>query len=72
LICERLGPKGNDEMGTAGGRDGAVLKTVRSAMKKLAKAYKPKELADHAYSLYEHFRPDIPAGKKGWGAKEKP
>ena len=29
----------------------------------------PKELADHAYSLYELFRPDIPAGKKGWGAK---
>lgn len=42
---------------------------MRSAMKKLAGAYKPKELADEAYSLYERFRPDIPAGKKGWGAK---
>jgi hypothetical protein len=27
------------------------------------------ELAHDAYSLYERFRPDIPAGKKGWGAK---
>jgi hypothetical protein len=35
----------------------------------LAKAYKPKELADKAFSLYEAFRPAIPAGKKGWGAK---
>ena len=36
---------------------------------KLAKAYKPQELAHDAYRLYERFRPDIPAGKKGWGAK---
>jgi hypothetical protein len=26
-------------------------------------------IADLAYRLYESFRPDIPAGKKGWGAK---
>jgi hypothetical protein len=26
-------------------------------------------IADLAYPLYERFRPDIPAGKKGWGAK---
>jgi hypothetical protein len=38
-------------------------------MKKLAEAYKPQELAHDAYPLYERFRPDIPAGKKGWGAK---
>ena len=48
---------------------GENLKAVRSAMRKLAKAYKPQELAHDAYSLYERFRPDIPAGKKGWGAK---
>lgn len=42
---------------------------VEEAMQRLAKAYKPQELADEAYSLYEHFRPDIPSGKKGWGAK---
>jgi hypothetical protein len=38
-------------------------------MQKLAQAYKPKELADEAYPLYEKFRPDIPAGKTGWGAE---
>ena len=39
------------------------------AMQKLAKAYPPQELAERAYALYERFRPDIPAGKRGWGAK---
>jgi hypothetical protein len=48
---------------------GDDLKAVRSAMQKLAKAYKPQELAHDAYPLYERFRPEIPAGKKGWGAK---
>ena len=48
---------------------GDDLKTVRSAMEKLAKAYRPKELAHDACRLYERFRPDIPEGKKGWGAK---
>jgi hypothetical protein len=23
----------------------------------------------HAHSLYERFRPEIPSGKAGWGAK---
>src|SRR6266576_581160 len=48
---------------------GDELKTVRALMQKLAKAYKPKELAERAYSLYEQLRPNIPAGKKGWGAR---
>jgi hypothetical protein len=48
---------------------GDDLKAVQSAMQKLAKAYKPSELAHDAYPLYERFRPRIPAGKKGWGAK---
>jgi hypothetical protein len=38
-------------------------------MHKLARAYTPQERAHDAYLLYERFRPDIPAGKKGWGAK---
>lgn len=50
-------------------RFGDDLKAVRSAMQKLAKAYKPQQLGHDAYSLYERFRPEIPAGKKGWGAK---
>ena len=48
---------------------GDDLKAVRSAMPTLAKAYRPQELAHDAYRLYERFRPDIPEGKKGWGAK---
>jgi hypothetical protein len=48
---------------------GDDLKAVRSAMQKLAKAYKSQQLGHDAYSLYERFRPEIPAGKKGWGAK---
>jgi hypothetical protein len=38
-------------------------------MLKLAKAYQPLELAHDAYRLYERFRPDIPAGTKGWAAE---
>jgi hypothetical protein len=52
-----------------GGEFGDDLKAVRSAMGKLAKAYRPKELAEEAYALYEEFRPAIPAGKRGWGAR---
>jgi hypothetical protein len=52
-----------------GDKFGDDLKAVRSAIQKLARAYKPQELAHDAYRLSERFRPDIPAGKKGWGAK---
>jgi hypothetical protein len=45
------------------------FKRVQSAMRKLAKCYGPKELSERAYGLYEQFRPSIPGGKKGWGAK---
>ena len=48
---------------------GDDLKTVRLSMIKLAKAYRPTELAHEAYPLYEQFRPPIPEGVKGWGAK---
>ena len=48
---------------------GEDQKTVRSAMQKLARAYKPQALGHDAYRLYERFRPAIPEGVKGWGAK---
>lgn len=48
---------------------GEDLSSVRAALRKLARAYRPKELASKAYALYERFRPAIPAGKKGWGAR---
>ena len=41
----------------------------RSALEHLAKSYTPRELEARAYDLYEKFRPEIPEGKKGWGAK---
>jgi hypothetical protein len=48
---------------------GEHLKAGRSAMRKLARAYVPAELARQAYPLYERFRPHVPAGRKGWGAR---
>jgi hypothetical protein len=48
---------------------GEELDDARAAMEKLAKSYTPKQLESEAYSLYEKFRPKIPEGTKGWGAK---
>jgi hypothetical protein len=48
---------------------GDHLELIRSTMSKLAKAYEPSELAHDAYRLYEQFRPSIPEGVRGWGAK---
>lgn len=45
------------------------LPAATQALKQLAAAYKPKELASRAYSLYEEFRPEIPEGNRGWGAQ---
>ena len=47
---------------------GDDLVRIRSAMQQLAKSYKPQELTDNAFRLYERFRPEIPEGVKGWGA----
>jgi hypothetical protein len=48
---------------------GDRLDEARSAMERLAGAYAPAQLEAEAYALYEKFRPRIPEGKKGWGAK---
>jgi hypothetical protein len=50
---------------------GESLGAVRAAMRDLAKAFRPKELSKNAFSLYERFRPAIPEGVAGWGAKGK-
>lgn len=50
-------------------RFGDDYEEARTAMEKLAKAYTPKQLESKAYGLYEKFRPEIPEGKRGWGAK---
>jgi hypothetical protein len=48
---------------------GDQLVAVRGAMETLARAFKPAALAEEAYRLYERFRPEIPEGVRGWGAK---
>jgi hypothetical protein len=48
---------------------GEHLAAVRAAMEELARSQKPDVLAARAFALYAQFRPQIPAGVKGWGAK---
>lgn len=48
---------------------GEPLETARGAMRELAKSFRPEELAESAFGLYEEFRPAIPEGAGGWGAK---
>ena len=48
---------------------GAALADVRAAMTALARSRKPAALAEEAFGLYESFRPEVPAGESGWGAR---
>ncbi|HKY54482.1 MAG TPA: hypothetical protein VJM08_09260 [Anaerolineales bacterium] len=64
---EEIDPEGVDRY--LRGKFGENYDDSRAAMEKLAKAYTPKQLESKAYDLYEKFRPEIPEGKKGWGAK---
>jgi hypothetical protein len=50
---------------------GDTLDEVYEAMKGLTKSLTLSELAQKAYPLYEKFRPEVPTGKKGWGASGK-
>jgi hypothetical protein len=50
---------------------GEQLAGVRAAMEELARSQKPDVLAARAFALYAQFRPQIPDGVKGWGAKGK-
>ncbi len=51
------------------GKFGDALGDARAAMEALASACPPASLAARAYGLYEQFRPAIPSGTRGWGAK---
>ena len=42
---------------------------ARKAMEALARSRPPRALAAEAFHLYERFRPSVPAGTRGWGAK---
>jgi hypothetical protein len=48
---------------------GESLEAARAAMRELAKSMRPEELDARAFGLYEQFRPSIPGGTAGWGAK---
>jgi len=48
---------------------GESLGAARAAMRDLAKEFRPEQLSQNAFSLYEKFRPAIPEGVTGWGAK---
>jgi hypothetical protein len=48
---------------------GDHLNEVRTAMEELAGRYEPAELNRIGFRLYERFRPEIPPGNTGWGAK---
>jgi len=45
------------------------LPAVQEAMEHLARAHDPDQLAEVAFRLYERFRPQVAAGKRGWGQK---
>ncbi len=47
---------------------GDALDPVTEAMRSLANSRPPKKLASDAFNLYGQFRPEVAAGKKGWGA----
>jgi hypothetical protein len=48
---------------------GDHLEEYTTAMKELADSYSKDEIGEVCYELYEKFRPEVPAGIKGWGRK---
>ncbi len=48
---------------------GDRLGEARAAMEALAASLPPEELNRVGFRLYERFRPDVPEGAQGWGAK---
>jgi hypothetical protein len=48
---------------------GEHLPAVRQTMDRLAASMPSEELNRVGFRLYERFRPEVPTGAKGWGAK---
>jgi hypothetical protein len=48
---------------------GAHLPAAEAAMRQLAGSLPPEELNRAGFRLYERFRPEVPPGAQGWGAK---
>ena len=51
------------------GKFGERLGDARQAMAVLAAAHEPADLYRLGFRLYEQFRPAVPTGELGWGAK---
>ncbi|MFL5336267.1 MAG: hypothetical protein ACJ8H8_24605, partial [Geminicoccaceae bacterium] len=51
------------------GKFGERLENARHAMAELAAVYEPADLYRRGFRLYEQFRPSVPVGESGWGAK---
>ena len=49
-------------------RFGEHYEAALSAMRELARSLPPRRLAVEAFHLYEQFRPEVPPGRRGWGA----
>jgi len=50
-------------------RFGPNYPIVRDAMEHAVRSFRPAELAAAAYGMYERFRPSVPPGTRGWGAR---
>jgi NAD(P)-dependent dehydrogenase (short-subunit alcohol dehydrogenase family) len=50
---------------------GDGLDDAKAAMTALARSLRPEKLGVEAYRLYVAFRPEVPAGTRGWGARGK-
>lgn len=48
---------------------GDRYKDVEDVFKELADTFSPEDVAASGYKLYEKFRPSVPQGQRGWGAK---
>jgi hypothetical protein len=48
---------------------GESLEATLQAMRDLALAFDTDLIAEESRELYDRFRPEIPAGRRGWGAK---
>ena len=45
------------------------LQDAKGSLVELANSYKPEEIGECCYHLYEQFRPTVASGQKGWGQK---
>jgi hypothetical protein len=71
LRAVKKGEPGNPEQMEKylAGKFGDGLEHARQAMAELAAAVTTEDLYRRGFRLYEQFRPAVPEGESGWGAK---